>query len=221
MNPKFLVLFALVSVLRSVTHPVPSFSSTDSVLMRNSSSSSHHLQVGVALSAESPRQARQAGVPEGFVLTSRLYQKGNNGKYIPDNSGKYIQRNVKYVHHAGQKSATVVNIGGGGGAGGRVVSGTLADQSGKYVPDNSGRYTPGGSGKYVHSNAGQYKRSNSEGKYRPETSTRMIQPSSHSHHATTRHPSPPAQPRRMTIIAQAPRLTHPINAEGHFALLHF
>lgn len=121
-------------------------------------------QIGIACAAEQQQQqeqlrkGRQAGVPEGLVLTGRHYPKGNNGKYIPDNSGKYFQRNVKYIHVAGEKSATAVNVGSGQGK----YSGAAA---GKYVPDNAGSYNARASGKYVPRSEGQYVRSNSEGKY--------------------------------------------------------
>lgn len=138
----------------------------------------------IVAAAESERVARQSGVPEGLVLTQRHYPKGNNGKYIPDNSGKYFPRNVKYIHIAGQKSATAVNVGSGG---------QYSDTAGKYTPDNTGRYSAAGSGKYIPRSEGQYVRSSSEGKY-PIQSPRKIDDSRHSALQIAQVPAPASAP---------------------------
>lgn len=157
------------------------------------------LQVGFALAVEQQQQqqqqvrkGRQAGVPEGLVLTQRVYPKNNNGAYVPDNSGKYFPRNVKYIHVAGQKSATAVNIGSG------QKGSYHSAATGQYVPENSGRYSAGGSGNYNRGSEGQYVRSKSEGKYpimRLKTNSVTSAPDQHPLHSTTKQQAiPPTRP---------------------------
>lgn len=141
------------------------------------------LQVGIACAAEQQqpqqeqtRKERQSGVPPGLILTGRHYPKNNNGKYIPDNSGKYVQKNVKYIHIAGQKSATAINT----------------DQVNKYFPDNSGSYNAPGTGKYIPRSEGQYVRAKSEGKYPIKTRKTNSVTSRHHNARTHAYPNPTA-----------------------------